>query len=134
VFIKRVELTKHFMFTSVFGNQGMQALLDVGLLTVSSGQRFLLHFNSTVDSGDLSASLPGRFTPEERSGTHWIGSWVGPRAGLDVWRRENLPLPGIEPRFLGSPARNLANIPTALVHSHIQSNHNPQLLLFISNL
>jgi hypothetical protein len=23
-------------------------------------------------------SLPGRFTP----GTHWIGGWVGPRAGM----------------------------------------------------
>jgi hypothetical protein len=27
---------------------------------------------------------PGRFTPGERSpGTHWIGGWVDPRAGLD---------------------------------------------------
>jgi hypothetical protein len=29
--------------------------------------------------GEWSGSLPGRFTP----GTHWIGVWVGPRAGLD---------------------------------------------------
>jgi hypothetical protein len=30
--------------------------------------------------------------------THWIGGWVGPRAGLDdVGKRKILPLPGIEP-------------------------------------
>jgi hypothetical protein len=30
------------------------------------------------------ASRLGRFTPEERDpGTHWIGGWVEPRAGLD---------------------------------------------------
>jgi hypothetical protein len=35
--------------------------------------------------GGWSASRPGRFTPGERApGTHWIGGWVGPRAGLDT--------------------------------------------------
>jgi hypothetical protein len=34
--------------------------------------------------GEWSASRPRRFTPEERvPGTHWIGGWVDPRAGLD---------------------------------------------------
>jgi hypothetical protein len=29
------------------------------------------------------ASRPARFTPVERApDTHWIGGWVGPRAGL----------------------------------------------------
>jgi hypothetical protein len=34
------------------------------------------------------------------SGTHWMGGWVGPRAGLDTETRGKnpLPLPGIEPR------------------------------------
>jgi hypothetical protein len=27
---------------------------------------------------------PGRFTPRERAGTHWIGSCVGPRAVRDA--------------------------------------------------
>jgi hypothetical protein len=42
---------------------------------------------------------PG-FTPGERiSATHWIGGWVGLRAGLDTgYRKHPLPLPGIEPR------------------------------------
>jgi hypothetical protein len=34
--------------------------------------------------GEWSASRPSRFTPGIRApGTHWIGDWVGPRAGLD---------------------------------------------------
>jgi hypothetical protein len=31
------------------------------------------------------------FTPGERiSGTHWIGGWVGPRAGLDAGPRRKI--------------------------------------------
>jgi hypothetical protein len=53
---------------------------------------------SALIKGESSASHPGRFTPEERApGTHWIGSWVGPRAGLDdVEERKLLTLPGLE--------------------------------------
>jgi hypothetical protein len=47
---------------------------------------------------EWSALLPGRFNPR----THWIGGWVGPRAGLDeMEKRELLTLPG-----LGHPARS----------------------------
>jgi hypothetical protein len=43
-----------------------------------------IFLNSALVGGELSASGPGRFTPGERaSGTHWIGGWVDPRAGLD---------------------------------------------------
>jgi hypothetical protein len=39
---------------------------------------------SGLVGGELSASRSGRFTPVERApGTHWIGGWVSPRAGLD---------------------------------------------------
>jgi hypothetical protein len=42
--------------------------------------------------GEWSASRPGRFTSERGPGTHWIGGWVGPRAGLDaVEKRKILP-------------------------------------------
>jgi hypothetical protein len=42
---------------------------------------------------EWSASRPCRFTPGERApGTHWIGDWVGPRAGLDLQRLEFRPL------------------------------------------
>jgi hypothetical protein len=39
---------------------------------------------SELVGGDWSASRPRRFTPGERApSTHWIGGWVGPRAGLE---------------------------------------------------
>jgi hypothetical protein len=45
-----------------------------------------------------------RFTP----GTHRTGGWVDPRAGLDTKARGKIlsPLPGIEPRSPGRPARS----------------------------
>jgi hypothetical protein len=40
---------------------------------------------SALGGGEWSASRLGRFTPREIApGTHWIGGWVGPRAGLDT--------------------------------------------------
>jgi hypothetical protein len=40
-------------------------------------------------------------------GTHLIGGWVGPRAGLDeVEKRKFLTLPGLELRPLGLPGRS----------------------------
>jgi hypothetical protein len=49
---------------------------------------------------------PRRFTRGERAhGTHWIGGWAGPRAGLDdVEKRTFLILPGLELRILDCPA------------------------------
>jgi hypothetical protein len=44
-------------------------------------------------------SRPGRFIPRKSAlGTHWIGGWVGPRAGLDavVKRKNSQPLSGLE--------------------------------------
>jgi hypothetical protein len=54
------------------------------------------------------ASRPCRFTSGERApGTHWIGGWVGPRAGLDdVEKRKSLTVLGLELRPLGRPARS----------------------------
>jgi hypothetical protein len=58
---------------------------------------------SALDGGEWSASSPGRFTP----GTHWIGGWLGPRAGLHAAeKRIFLTLPGLEFRPLGRPARS----------------------------
>jgi hypothetical protein len=50
-----------------------------------------------------------RFTPGERTpGTHCTGGWVDPRAGLDTEATVKilLPLPEIEPRSSGRPARS----------------------------
>jgi hypothetical protein len=57
---------------------------------------------------EWSASRPGRFTPRERApGTHWIGGYVGPRAGLDdMEKRKFLTQSGLELRPLGRPARS----------------------------
>jgi hypothetical protein len=63
---------------------------------------------SVLVGGEWSASRPGRFIPGEIApGTHWIGGWVDPRIGLDDVERINiLPLPGLELRPLGHPARS----------------------------
>jgi hypothetical protein len=57
---------------------------------------------------EWSVSRPGRVTPGEGSpGTHRIGGWVGPRAGLDeVEKRKFFTLPGFELRTLGRPVRS----------------------------
>jgi hypothetical protein len=49
---------------------------------------------------EWSASHPRSFTPKERApGTHWLGSWVGPRTGLNEEAKNKTPtllLLGIE--------------------------------------
>ena len=42
-------------------------------------------------------ATPRPLYPGERPGTHYIGDWVGPRAGLDGCGK-SLPLPGFDPR------------------------------------
>jgi hypothetical protein len=61
---------------------------------------------SALVAVEWSASRPGRFTPGETvSGTHWIGGWVCPIAGLeDVEKRTFLVLLGLELRPLCRPA------------------------------
>jgi hypothetical protein len=57
---------------------------------------------------EWSASRPCRFTSGERApGTHLIGGWVDPRAGLDDMEKWKFLLPpGLELRPLGRPARS----------------------------
>jgi hypothetical protein len=61
---------------------------------------------AAVVGGEWSASHPDSFTPGERApGTHWIGGWVDPRAGLDdVEKSKFLTQPGLELRPLSRPA------------------------------
>jgi hypothetical protein len=50
-----------------------------------SGGIALPFLTSALDKGEWSASRSGSFTVGERApGAHWIGGWVGPRAGLDA--------------------------------------------------
>ena len=39
---------------------------------------------SALDRRELSTPSPGRFTPGNNPGTHYVGGWVVPRTGLDV--------------------------------------------------
>jgi hypothetical protein len=70
--------------------------------------QFHIFLTSTLAGGEWSGLRPGRFTPRERDpGTHWIGGWVDPRAGLeDAEKRKFLTLPRLELRPLSRPARN----------------------------
>jgi hypothetical protein len=67
-----------------------------------------IFLTSALVGGEWSTSRLGRFTPGERApGTHWIGGWVDPRAGLDdLEMRKFLTLQGLELRPLGRPARS----------------------------
>jgi hypothetical protein len=62
-------------------------------MKVYGGVEVYVHvfLTSALLGGEWSASRPGHFTPKERvPGIHWIGGWVGPRAGLDdVEKRKN---------------------------------------------
>jgi hypothetical protein len=70
----------------------------------------------------ISHSRPGRFTPGEGApGTHWIGGWVGPRAGLDDMEKwKFLTLPGLELRPLSRRARSQSLYGLRYPGSHVQ--------------
>jgi hypothetical protein len=49
---------------------------------------------SAIDWGEWSASRTGRSTHRKRApGTHWIGDWLGPTAGLDSVVKRKIPSP-----------------------------------------
>jgi hypothetical protein len=50
-----------------------------------NGGRAPPFLTSALDAGEWSVTRPGRFTlVEVAPGTHCMGGWVGPRAGLDA--------------------------------------------------
>jgi hypothetical protein len=69
------------------------------------------------------------FNPGERTpGTHCTGGWVGPRAGLDTEARGKIlsPLPGIEPRSSGGPARS-QTLYRLSYQAHVSSVYMPNI-------
>jgi hypothetical protein len=77
-------------------------------MKTNGGVGVLIHdfLTTALVGAEWSASRPGRFIPRNIApSTLWIGSRVGPRAGLDdVEERKLLTPPGLEPRPLGRPA------------------------------
>jgi hypothetical protein len=63
---------------------------------------------SALVGGEWLASRLGPFSPMESSaGTHCLGKWPGPKAGLDdVEKRKILILQGLELSLLNRPARS----------------------------
>jgi hypothetical protein len=56
-------------------------------MRTNGGVEVQLHsfLTKALDGDKWSASHPYRLTLGKRApGTHWIGGWVGPRAGLDA--------------------------------------------------
>ena len=60
---------------------------------------YTLSLTSVLEGGGGGWSTPsaGPFTPGKRDGTHHIGSWMGPRAGLD-WCGKSRPPPAFDSR------------------------------------
>jgi hypothetical protein len=59
---------------------------------------FYSFLTSALDGGEWSASRPGRTLPPGKGppvpiGTHWIGGWVGRRAGPDAGARRKILCP-----------------------------------------
>jgi hypothetical protein len=80
-------LTKHHAMKTYWGSGGIAPRI----------------LTSALDGGEWSASCPACFTPRERApATHWIGSWVDPRAVLDTVVKRKIPSPHHEsnPRTL----------------------------------
>jgi hypothetical protein len=69
------------------------------------------HSLTALDAGEWSDSRPARFTPRERAPvTYWIGSWTGPRAGLDAVVKRKIPRPRREPNTINNALRYCPHI------------------------
>jgi hypothetical protein len=77
------------------------------------------------------AALPQEKDPPPPD-THWIGSWVDPRTGLDdVEERKFLTLPGLELRSLGRPVRTQSLNRVCYPGSDYICNKKLQILHFL---
>jgi len=64
----------------------LQLTWNHGRVMTWGGDVDLLILNLRARWSECSASSPARCNPEKRGlSTYWTGSWVGPRAGLDVF-------------------------------------------------
>jgi hypothetical protein len=93
-------------------------------------------FTSALDGGEWSTSRLDRYTPGETdTGTHLIGVWVDPRAGLNAMNyKKSLALQAIEPRLLGPPVRSVVAIPTEVFNSRKNRNNSFRIHIYTYNL
>jgi hypothetical protein len=69
---------------------------------------------SALDRGEWSASRLGRFNPGERApGIHFIGGWMGSKAGLDAMEKRKISCFCRESNR-GCRACNIVAVPTEL--------------------
>jgi hypothetical protein len=76
-----------------------------------------IFLSSSLVGGECSASRSDRFNPRrnKKTGTHWIGGWVGSKAGLDdMEMRKFLTLPGLHP---GTSVPTTKTLLTCYTHS-----------------
>ena len=74
---------------------------------------FHLFLTSALDGEECSPSRPGCFTPR-----HPLKMWLGEpqsRSGRFFGGGESLTMEGIEPRFVGRPARSLVTVLAELI-------------------
>jgi hypothetical protein len=83
---------------------------------------------------ERSASRPGRFTSRERTpGIHWIGGWVGPRAGLDAGASRKFPAP-TGTRTPNHPAHSPVFTKARQPLDHILYRTNPHPVFFLRSI
>jgi hypothetical protein len=74
--------------------------------------------NSALDGGAWSASRAGRFSPGYRATrVHYIGGWVGPRAGLDILGNREIPYPSWELKHHSSTVQHTTWSQQQMIHS-----------------
>jgi hypothetical protein len=99
--VLRLDVRRQYGVTVVKIKMCPWCLTERLAMRTDRGVEVQLHsfLTSALDGGEWLVSRPGRITPEKGiPGTHWIGGWVGPRAGLDFCVEEkNTALPGSEP-------------------------------------
>ena len=68
---------------------------------------------AALEGGEWSAARPAALYPRERPGTHFTGSWVGPRAGLDGWKISSPP--GFDPGRSGPEVSRKLRFPDFMI-------------------
>jgi hypothetical protein len=80
---------------------------------------------TALGEGEWSASRSCRFNPAEKaSSTHWIGGWVGPRAGLDAEEKR---------KILQCRESNPGRLPCSLLLYRQSYPDSSSLITFVNN-